>query len=522
MALNARHIPAGSIEEAATRAYDQIRARYGIGLDHNGAGELLTRFYGLRTLLHPLYEEALRDAEPPLEALLAADAYATAVAAKEALDNRFDRVPLNGYKISFPRQGDASLRERLLLNGLFEHHTRLTQQRPGAAVASAEQLVKALYTEAERLVQELPQALRTTVERAPVMVGERLYQGLSTRTGVVALESAPVVGKEVIGNDEAMSGLRRNLYRLGHFNPATMSNLFVEAGLPPAQTALLSGPTGTGKTLLTNVLYGEFIDWVARYNLAPVKEHRLGNDLKTSLINEGVENLRRHFNEMLSEPVIHLGLVDEFEGLAFRRSDLTNHPEEYKFQTEYMLGLSRLEGIKDRGNVFLTHITNFPGRLDPAMRARVSELAFAVYGPTTPEERGLLLRNELRQGVELGVVQVDDWEGLGRLAGELIADCSGRDLKNLALKTSQRIDRAFYDGTEPLLPPATSPQELQGMLAERAGRIDEEAIAEVIREYASLVDAERRRVRQERVGERAADIEIELAARRSVESGSRS
>jgi|GEM_PF-3524690 len=518
MALGARHIPASRIEDATERAYGQLRARYGVQLGRGSADELLTCFYGLRSLLHPLYQESLRDAERPLESVIAADAYASGIAAREALGERLEQVPVNGYRVEFHARGDARQRETLLLSEPLEQHVRIARSKPGAARASAEQLVKALYVESLRVVDELPSEIKAAASRAPVIVGETTYQGIE-RVGMVLAPVAPFVHKEVVGNDELMYGMRRILYRVLHADPREGTNPCVEAGLLVPQTSLISGPTGSGKTLALTQLYAEAEEAASLYGSVPVRRHSIGNELKTSLMHDSQNNLRKVFTEMMTVPALHLGLADEFDGASFKRSAISNHQEEYMFVTEYMLGLSRLEPLKAQGNIHIAHITNYRSGMDTAIIGRISEAVFSANGPTTSEELGRVLRNELGATIESGVIAVADWTALGAVAGEMLDDASGRDMKNLAFMVLHEVDKGFYDGRTSLLEQERghSADAIRGMLRERVTPLDESGFADVMRRYAAMVADEEARVKAEKVDTEASELEISLLARKRLE-----
>ena len=154
---------------------------------------------------------------------------------------------------------------------------------------------------------------------------------------------------DVIGQDAAVEAVR-DLIEL----PLRHADLFARIGArPQAHGVLLAGPPGTGKTLLARAVAGECNAHV---------EIVSGPALLSKWVGESEAALRAVFGRArsLAPSVI---LFDEIDSLAPRRDGGAPHDVSVVAQL-----LVLLDGLEERGQVFVLGTTNRPEDVDPALR----------------------------------------------------------------------------------------------------------------------------------------------------------
>jgi AAA+ superfamily predicted ATPase len=154
---------------------------------------------------------------------------------------------------------------------------------------------------------------------------------------------------DVIGQDAAVEAVR-DLIEL----PLRHADLFARIGArPQAHGVLFAGPPGTGKTLLARAVAGECNAHV---------EIVSGPALLSKWVGETESALRAVFERArsLAPSVI---LFDEIDSLAPRREGGATHDVSVVAQL-----LVLLDGLEERGQVFVLGTTNRPDDVDPALR----------------------------------------------------------------------------------------------------------------------------------------------------------
>jgi AAA+ superfamily predicted ATPase/ATP-dependent DNA ligase len=154
---------------------------------------------------------------------------------------------------------------------------------------------------------------------------------------------------DVIGQDAAVEAVR-DLIEL----PLRHADLFARIGArPQAHGVLLAGPPGTGKTLLARAVAGECGAHV---------EIVSGPALLSKWVGESEAALRAIF-ERARELAPSVILFDEIDSLAPRRDGGATHDVSVVAQL-----LVLLDGLDERGQVFVLGTTNRPDDIDPALR----------------------------------------------------------------------------------------------------------------------------------------------------------
>jgi AAA+ superfamily predicted ATPase len=253
----------------------------------------------------------------------------------------------------------------------------------------------------------LPPGLRDTKENpwrsGGLNIRVDLGQGGQSAPGAVTTPPPPIRSipptryADVHGQDAAVEAIR-DLVEL----PLRHADLFARIGAKPrASGAVLAGPPGTGKSLLARAVAGEcgaHIELVS------------GPSLLSKWVGETEAALRGIF-ERAREHAPSVILFDEIDCLGASRATADAHHQ--KSMVTQLLAL--LDGLEERGQVFVLATTNRVQDLDPALR-RPGRFDQVVWmGP--PDERGrkaIFLHH--MQGLKLA-------NGLdrGRLATELAA-----------------------------------------------------------------------------------------------------
>ena len=206
---------------------------------------------------------------------------------------------------------------------------------------------------------------------------------------------------DVHGQDAAVEAIR-DLVEL----PLKHADLFARIGASPrAHGAILAGPPGTGKSLLARAVAGEcgaHIEVVS------------GPSLLSKWVGETEAALRGIF-ERAREHAPAVILFDEIDCLGLSRGSAD--AQHQKSMVTQLLAL--LDGLEDRGQVFVLATTNRPEDIDPALR-RPGRFDQVVWmGPPDEQGRMAIFLHHM-EGLKLA-------EGLDRacLAAELAAATSG-------------------------------------------------------------------------------------------------
>ncbi len=160
---------------------------------------------------------------------------------------------------------------------------------------------------------------------------------------------APVRYRDIGGLGPQIRVVRENLEL-----PLRFPALFAHLGVEPHRGMLLSGPPGTGKTMLARALATE-----AQANFLVVN----GPEILSKWRGESEANLRRIFSEA-REGAPSVVLIDEVDAIAPDRARV-QHTHEAVLVSQM---LTLLDGLADRGRVVVVATTNRPELVDPAVR----------------------------------------------------------------------------------------------------------------------------------------------------------
>ena len=136
--------------------------------------------------------------------------------------------------------------------------------------------------------------------------------------------------------------------------PLRYPGVFEQLGIDPPKGLLLSGPPGTGKTMIARAVASETR---AAFFLVS------GPEVIHKFYGESEAKLREIFESALKRaPAIIF--LDEIDAIAPRRDRVQGDVE--KRVVAQLLAL--MDGLKDRGQVIVIGATNLPDLLDPALR----------------------------------------------------------------------------------------------------------------------------------------------------------
>jgi len=188
---------------------------------------------------------------------------------------------------------------------------------------------------------------------------------------------------DVHGQDAAVEAIR-DLVEL----PLKHADLFARIGASPrAQGAILAGPPGTGKSLLARAVAGEcgaHIEVVS------------GPSLLSKWVGETEAALRVIF-ERARKHAPAIVLFDEVDCLGMSRAAADAHHQ--KSMVTQLLAL--LDGLEERGQVFVLATTNRPEDIDPALR-RPGRFDQVVWmGPPDEQGRKAIFLHHM-EGLKLG------------------------------------------------------------------------------------------------------------------------
>jgi transitional endoplasmic reticulum ATPase len=224
---------------------------------------------------------------------------------------------------------------------------------------------------------------------------------------------------EVGGLDDAKATLKQIIeWPLAH------PDLFSAADTSPPKGVLLTGPTGTGKTLLAKAVASE-----CGVNFISVK----GPQLLSKWVGDSERMVRDVFKiARLSSPCIIF--FDEIESIASRRNDLDSGVSERVISQL----LTEMDGIEELRGVVILAATNRPDLLDPALlRAGRFEIRLDLPVPDEAGRRSIFAAHTRAKPL------ADDVD-LDRLAVET-GGFVGADIEAVCRRAAMESIRDFID-----------------------------------------------------------------------------
>lgn len=192
--------------------------------------------------------------------------------------------------------------------------------------------------------------------------------------------------------------------------PIRFPSLFEKLGVQPLRGVLLTGPPGSGKTLLAKAIAFE-----TNSNFQVIN----GPEIIHRFYGESEAKLRQIF-EAATKNQPSIIFLDELDAIAPRRDKVAGDVE--KRVVAQLLSL--MDGLTDRGNVTVIGATNLPDMIDPALR-RPGRFDREIHLPV-PDAKARL---EIFQVHSRSMPLLNDVD-LQRLS-ELSSGYVGADIENL-------------------------------------------------------------------------------------------
>lgn len=235
----------------------------------------------------------------------------------------------------------------------------------------------------------------------------------------------------------ALTDVRKKL-EMTIIGPIKYPARFARVGIKPAAGILLWGPPGCGKTLVAKAVANE-----SKANFISIK----GPELLNKYVGESERAVRSLFARARSSAPCIL-FFDEMDALAPKRDDSLSDASSRVVNAL----LTELDGVGDRGGIYVVGATNRPDCIDPAIR-RPGRLGTSVFvGLPAAEDRVDILRtiywNTITGGGEGAGARAALDERLRAIALDRRCEgFSGADLGNLMQAAAQAsLERIFYHG----------------------------------------------------------------------------
>lgn len=259
--------------------------------------------------------------------------------------------------------------------------------------------IKPYFTQLKNIEEKVPTQIldKIKVEREHFIDALRHVEPSAMREVLI---NKPNVSWEDVGGLEEAKEKLRELIEL----PLIRPDLFAKAGIKPSKGILLSGPSGTGKTLLAKAVATE-----ANANFISVK----GPELISKWVGESEKHVREIFKKarQVSPSII---FFDEFDSISkVRGMSMSDATERVVNQL-----LTELDGIEELEKVVVIAATNRrdlidpsllrPGRIDAIVELSVPDIKtrekiFEVHTKNMPLEKSVDLSGYIKK--------TDGWTG---------------------------------------------------------------------------------------------------------------
>lgn len=233
-----------------------------------------------------------------------------------------------------------------------------------------------------------------------------------------------IQAKDILGNQRAKEDIKESVFQLFANDPVQGNPFDADGGL--RDIYLLAGDSGTGKTMLAQYAISEAVRLSKGYSL-PFQAVEI--ELDDAHQDGPVQIARYQFNWIVEKNIPTIVLFDEAEDKCRDRGQLSNATHKIAVTNEILRFTDGISYPKGAGRLSF-FLSNRPYDIDKALRDRAQNGIYHCQGPTTPEEKGTVLRNNLHKSLQKRFIKVDAWEQHGELCYEL--DLKGRQLREIA------------------------------------------------------------------------------------------
>lgn len=233
--------------------------------------------------------------------------------------------------------------------------------------------------------------------------------------------------KDVIG----MTEVKEKLYDV--IDQMNNKDKYIEWDIKPIRGVLLHGPSGTGKSYISEALANE-VD--AKF----IKKS--AGDIMSKYIGESGQNIKKIFDEARSAKGNSIIFIDEIDAIASKRSGDDNNKERNSTLNELLVQMSS----PDNDNIFMIFATNLHEILDPAfLRSGRCDFKIEVPLPDFEMRKGILESTSKKRPLADDV----DLESVARnMSGMNCADVShlSNEAARIALKAKKdKIESVDYE-----------------------------------------------------------------------------
>lgn len=273
-----------------------------------------------------------------------------------------------------------------------------------------------------------------------------LTRAISTVQPAVKREGFSAIPDTTWAHVGALTDVRKKL-EMTIIGPIKYPARFARVGIKPAAGILLWGPPGCGKTLVAKAVANE-----SKANFISIK----GPELLNKYVGESERAVRSLFARARSSAPCIL-FFDEMDALAPKRDDSLSDASSRVVNAL----LTELDGVGDRGGIYVVGATNRPDCIDPAIR-RPGRLGTSVFvGLPAAEDRVAILRTIYCNTIAAALPGGGEGDGARAAAAReaifarlraiaLDRRCegfSGADLGNLMQAAAQAsLERIYYHG----------------------------------------------------------------------------